>query len=114
MSHHRLYGISTIRCHGSPRDTIDISPSTPDTVCILTVATWNSVASFPPMETRGASHERERISMAVVEAVAESSGTDPLDLTPPLSSVIDADALDRLYRQGADVEVQFEYNGHAV
>lgn len=52
--------------------------------------------------------------MAVVEAVAESSGTDPLDLTPPLSSVIDADALDRLYRQGADVEVQFEYHGHAV
>ncbi|WP_136717643.1 HalOD1 output domain-containing protein [Halorientalis salina] len=66
------------------------------------------------MQTRDASQERERISMAVVEAVAESSGTDPLDLTPPLSSVIDADALDRLYRKGADVEVQFEYNGHAV
>jgi hypothetical protein len=56
---------------------------------------------------------------AVVWAVAEASGTGPLEL-PPLVSVLDSDSLDTLFDlsiwdpQGSDVTVRFQYYGHSV
>jgi hypothetical protein len=52
-------------------------------------------------------------SRAVVETVADAEGVDPVDLEPPLYEVIDAEALDRLFRGGAG-EVTFEYAGYEV
>lgn len=58
-------------------------------------------------------------SVAVVEQVAELTGTDPTELTP-LGTVLDSDALDHLVRaamqdgeRGA-VSLSFTYEGHAV
>ena len=65
------------------------------------------------------------ITTRVVEAVAAEEGVDPLDL-PPLSDVVDTDALDRLFdparRRAADgdddgngtCEVWFSYAGWEV
>ena len=56
---------------------------------------------------------------AVVWAVAEASGMDPLEL-PPLVSVLDSDSLDTLFNlsvwdpQGSDMTVRFQYYGHSV
>lgn len=52
----------------------------------------------------------------VVDAVAEATGRSPLDLRPPLSAVVDPDALDAVVSHvpGSDVEVTFEYCGHVV
>lgn len=38
-----------------------------------------------------------QISLAVVDAVAERLGTDPEDLRPPLSEVVNPDALNALF-----------------
>ncbi|WP_101295319.1 HalOD1 output domain-containing protein [Halegenticoccus soli] len=39
----------------------------------------------------------ESASFAVVEAIAEMEGVDPIDLGPVLYDVVDADALDQLF-----------------
>lgn len=52
--------------------------------------------------------------MAVVEAVANAAGTDPLALEPPLTRVVDTDALDSLFAAGSVTRVAFEYAGHEV
>lgn len=52
-------------------------------------------------------------SIAVVEAVAATTGRDPMDL-PPLQHQLDADALDSLLTSagpGTSVSVSFEYDG---
>lgn len=60
------------------------------------------------------------LSTAVVKAIAEREGIDPLDMDPPLYDVIDPDALNALFAQPADVGdarlegVVFEYNGYEV
>lgn len=48
------------------------------------------------MNTQVTSVEGERPSMAVVVAVAEAKGVDPLELEP-LGTVIDPEALDRIF-----------------
>lgn len=59
-------------------------------------------------------------STAVIEAIAEYEGVDPLDLKQPLHDVIDTDALDALIGDGGvdmdppDVVVQFSYDGREV
>lgn len=53
---------------------------------------------------------------AVVSAVAEASGSDPLDL-PPLADVIDPDALNTLFasRSGAsEAKIRIQYAGYEV
>lgn len=52
-------------------------------------------------------------SQAVVEAVAATTGVDPLALEPPLYDVVDPEALDTLLESGGTA-VSFEYDGHAV
>ena len=56
----------------------------------------------------------DKISIDVVETIAAVTGDDPLAMSPPLYEVVDTDALDTLYERGADVCVEFEYNGHQV
>lgn len=65
----------------------------------------------PQLHTRTAS-----ISTAVVEAIAEYEGVDPLELSRPLYEVIDPDALDNLFPPGSNSagQIEFSYNGCAV
>ncbi|MCL9814545.1 HalOD1 output domain-containing protein [Natranaeroarchaeum aerophilus] len=59
-------------------------------------------------------------SLRVVEAVAEAEESDPGDLSTPLASVIDPDALDRLFEtagyEGMSpcCSVSFTYYGYDV
>lgn len=55
----------------------------------------------------------EKTSRAVIVAIAEIEGVDPIDL-PPLYWTIDTDKLDKLVRDDQSVEVRFEYQGHDV
>ncbi|WP_436908270.1 HalOD1 output domain-containing protein [Halosimplex marinum] len=55
-----------------------------------------------------------QISIDVIEAIADETGTDPLRMEPPLYEVVDTDALDALYESGAAATVEFEYDGHRV
>lgn len=64
--------------------------------------------------------ERRPTTEHVVEAVAARAGADPLSL-PPLQGVLDADALNELFRAvpgrgptTAAVEVRFAYAGYEV
>lgn len=66
---------------------------------------------------RNAPVREESVSGAVVEAVAEAEGTDPLELTPPLYDAVDSDALDRLFADASTdgrMEVAFAYRGYDV
>lgn len=62
----------------------------------------------------------EKPSRAVVDLVAECEGTSPAELSPPLYSAVDADALDELFRSrstdasGAPNRVRFDYLGYEV
>ncbi len=60
--------------------------------------------------------ESTRPSMAVVEAVAATTGERPTDLDT-LNGVVDADAFDELLRYAGDsgtLRVGFEYSGTSV
>lgn len=52
------------------------------------------------------------LSQAVIMAVADAEGVDPIDL-PTLYEAIDPDALDQLL-SGDGVQVRFNYNGYGV
>ncbi|WP_049929050.1 HalOD1 output domain-containing protein [Halopiger goleimassiliensis] len=60
-------------------------------------------------------YHRDSPSLRVVDAIATTTDTDPLELEP-LYNVVDPEALDRLFRADADVtaSVRFEYDGHTV
>ena len=51
--------------------------------------------------------------LRILEAVGESSGTDPLRL-PPLEHTIDTDALAALAESDGDWELTFSYYDHLV
>lgn len=54
------------------------------------------------------------VSHAVVTAVAEAKGVDPMDLTP-LGTVIDSDALEALVTPPTTLDhVAFHYSGYDV
>lgn len=60
------------------------------------------------------------MSRNVVETVAALKDTEPTELGPPLYTVIDTDALDRLFASNRDgttrthAEVQFTYCGYSI
>ena len=68
----------------------------------------------PPMTGTDLDQQADTPSVKVVDAVAAATGTDPLDLYPPLFNVIDPGALDRLFRDDAEAVVTFTYNGCRV
>lgn len=74
---------------------------------------------MPPTQTVVLSTENpERVSRAVVEAVADAHGVSPLDLEPPLYEAVDPDALEQFVARAdhpaASVTVTFTYAGHEV
>lgn len=54
-----------------------------------------------PARDSTAGARNESVSAAVIDAVAEANGVDPLDLEPRLNDIVDPDALERLFRYGA-------------
>lgn len=68
----------------------------------------------------GESDAVESPIVEIVEQIAAREAVDPTELTPPLASVIDPDALDRLFHSSsADTasnvgRVTFEYYGYEV
>lgn len=58
--------------------------------------------------------DREGVSMAVVEFVADFEGVSPTDL-PPLNEFVSPDALDALFRNREQAgTVTFDYAGYLV
>lgn len=57
-------------------------------------------------------------SLAVVEAVAEETGVSALELSPPLQTVVDLDALDKLAgtpaAERASTRISFTYGEYEV
>lgn len=55
-------------------------------------------------------------SEGVLDAVAAAERTDPIDLTPPLYSVVDPEALDALVGslRGDEGWIEFVYRGYLV
>ena len=66
------------------------------------------------MDGMAVHQSNEQISIDVIETIAAVTGDDPLAISPPLYEVVDTDALDTLYERGADVCVEFEYDGHQI
>ncbi len=64
------------------------------------------------------SSPRDSISVQVVEKIAETEGTDPIELHPPLHSAVDVDALQHLFdsmpEESHPGRVSFEYQGYTV
>ncbi|RBI60947.1 hypothetical protein DMJ13_14495 [halophilic archaeon] len=62
----------------------------------------------------------DRLSIAVIEAVAEFEGTRPTDVRPVLYELVDPDALDALFgptscgTPQAEGHVAFDYGEHEV
>lgn len=68
-----------------------------------------------PVEVRAT----EDIGETIVEVVADLEGVDPSELTPPLYSVIDPDALESLFTSTdgdgpSHGHVSFRYHGYDV
>lgn len=58
----------------------------------------------------------EPLSTKLLYEVAEQTDIDPVDISPPLSTVIDTDALEALFSGGSGgfSRVEFTYVGHRV
>ncbi len=60
----------------------------------------------------------QRTSQAVIAAVADAEGVDPVDLDRPLYEAVDPEALDSLFRSSGrrelDGHVRFEYYGYEI
>lgn len=51
----------------------------------------------------------------IVSAIADETGEEPAEITPPLADVIDADALRQLFRNSRnDVRVTFAHRGREI
>lgn len=70
--------------------------------------------------TEAVSAGHETVTEAIVDAIADAEDVSPLDLEPPLASVIDPDALEGLVESmsrcpGDDPgRIQFVYSGYTV
>ncbi|PSP78628.1 hypothetical protein BRC81_07350 [Halobacteriales archaeon QS_1_68_20] len=71
-----------------------------------------------PVTTTADDDGNEQASRAVLTAVADAEGVDPVDLDRPLYDAVDPDALDALFRtdvaDGVDCHVQFRYYGYEI
>lgn len=66
------------------------------------------------MTTKSVENNKETPVTAVIEAVAEATESDPLDL-PPLYESVDSDALNTLFNGSeTSVQVVFQYAGFEV
>ncbi|MFH5798548.1 HalOD1 output domain-containing protein [Haladaptatus sp. CMAA 1911] len=68
----------------------------------------------------GRSNADERLSIRVINAIAEHEGTTPTEIRPVLYDIIDPDALDSLFsatyrgETRANGNVEFQYGPHKV
>jgi len=59
-------------------------------------------------------------SMMIIDLISDLEGVDPVELSPPLYSVIDPEALDALFHSASDDtpqtsgHVQFVYRGYEI
>ncbi|MFO7927831.1 HalOD1 output domain-containing protein [Natronomonas sp.] len=62
------------------------------------------------------SEKSEFLATDVVQKVADRRGVDPLELSPPLQTVIDTDSIESLFSDKHDgfVRVEFTYLGYTV
>ncbi|AHG00350.1 hypothetical protein HALLA_17650 [Halostagnicola larsenii XH-48] len=70
---------------------------------------------YPP-QNRG---PQDSVSVRIVKRIAAHEGVDPIDLSPPLYTAIDPDALNSLFEppisgSGRAGRVTFTYRGHTV
>lgn len=70
------------------------------------------------MSDRGVTRPRgvDSLTTAIVDAIADREGVEPVELRPPLNTAIDLDALADLVT-GENVEmvrVEFTYNDHRI
>lgn len=63
------------------------------------------------MDSQDAEIDSDNVSTTVVKAVAAASDTDVLSLNPPLSRVVDGDALDAM---AGVARIEFDYHDHDV
>lgn len=65
---------------------------------------------------RGRSEGPESLTMMLISKIAAQEDVDPVRLTPPLNSIVDVDALEKLVVDDTDgsVKVEFTYSGHRV
>lgn len=66
------------------------------------------------MNALTATTEPDRLATAVIEAIADAADTDPMEMGPPLYTVVDMDALQSVLASDAGVRVTFEYDGRTV
>lgn len=72
------------------------------------------------MVTQGMSGTTISLSVAVLEAVADTTGTDIMDIETPLAEVIDPDCLESLWRpvngipRDSNGSISFDYFGCRV
>jgi hypothetical protein len=68
------------------------------------------------MDSSSSSPTEKSPSVAVIEAVANETGTDPTGVAQQLYEVVDPDALDALFASGnsTDGTVTFTYCGYTV
>jgi len=64
-----------------------------------------------PVHTRD-----DRVSLLVLDAVADAEGVSAAELPSPLYQIVDPEALDQLYEPSPEVSTQltFTYMGHTV
>lgn len=68
-------------------------------------------------EHKGAGHRAgEALTTRVVREIADREGVDPIELSPPLNTVIDGDAVEALFagENRDQVELEFTYADHRV
>jgi len=65
------------------------------------------------MRTELSDRDGERALVRVVRTVADERGVEPTDLEPPLGTVVDTDALNKILRSDttSQLTVAFEYAG---
>ncbi|MFB1065028.1 HalOD1 output domain-containing protein [Natrinema sp. H-ect4] len=63
--------------------------------------------------------EGKAVSMRVIEKVADREGMNPVEMNPPLHTVIDTEALDALFQSTpsaarGDGTIKFQYRGYKI
>lgn len=74
------------------------------------------------MEQRALKEQRggESVTGRVVREVAEREGVDPIELTPPLNTAVDTDALESMFSDSVSgkrregIRIEFDYCGYDI
>lgn len=86
---------------------------------VLVVKVNNAASNFISQHSLSLVMDSALPSEQVVERIAQKEGVSAVELSPPLYSVVDPEALDALVLPGTDsdsdgVEIEFSYLGYSV